>query len=208
MDTAMKFDPKYLDPERLLRALHLRPRPKSEEEKRYGTFNRRMMAVTIDSLLITGLVSPIIDYYYMQHYGAPSVSIGEISTYVSQQAAQGGEAASIFFRELQTNGYWQRLVMNLKWQYYAYALYSVVCWHFWNATPGKLICQLQVVDAKTGGRMSDTQSILRVLGYMVSALPFGLGFFWMMLNKKRRGWHDYFAGTEVVIKQKSVQENH
>ena len=116
------------------------------------------------------------------------------------------EGAAGVLLSLKEAGYVDRLVMNTKWQFYAYVVYCVVCWHFWSATPGKLICRLQVVDAKTGGRIGTMQSILRAMFYLPSALFFGLGFFWIAFNKKRRGWHDYFAGTEVIIKQAAIKE--
>ena len=194
------------DPDKWMRILLLRSRPKSDEHKRYGTFNRRMIAASIDSLVITGLIAPIIDYFYIQYYGASTVPFNEILMHASEQAGKGGDSVHVLFEALKEAGYVDRLVMNTKWQFYAYVVYCVVCWHFWSATPGKLICRLQVVDAKTGGRIGTMQSILRAMFYLPSALFFGLGFFWIAFNKKRRGWHDYFAGTEVIIKQAAIKE--
>jgi uncharacterized RDD family membrane protein YckC len=37
-----------------------------------------------------------------------------------------------------------------------------------------------------------------VLGYYLALLPLGAGFLWVMIDKKRRGWHDHIAGTIVV----------
>ena len=34
----------------------------------------------------------------------------------------------------------------------------------------------------------------------ISYLPLGLGFFWILFNKERRGWHDLVAKTHVAIK--------
>lgn len=183
--------------------LLLRRREKSAEEKLHGTFNRRMIAASLDSLLIAGIIAPLVDYLYVQNYGAPSVSFNEIAARVSQQAADGGAAAQAFLEELQEAGYWNRMVVSTKWQYYAYCAYSVICWHFWSATPGKMLCRLQVVDAKTGAAIGLWQGILRAMCYFISAFPFGLGFFWIGFNKKRRGWHDLIAGTMVVIKEKA-----
>ena len=39
--------------------------------------------------------------------------------------------------------------------------------------------------------------MLRCFAYLLSALPFYLGFLWM-LGPQRRGWHDKLADTEVV----------
>ena len=185
------------DPDKLMRFVLLRPRKVNEEAKRYGTFNRRMIAATIDSLLITVMIAPVVDYFFIRAYGAPSITIQEIAARASQKA-NGGEATRLLFEEMKSSGFLDRWVINFRWQLYVLCVYVTLCWHFWNATPGKILCRLKIVNSKTGGPMGDWQSILRVLGYFVSAVPFGLGFLWIGLNKKRRGWHDLLAGTEVI----------
>lgn len=187
-----------LDPEKFDFMRYLRPRPKSEEEKRYGTFNRRMMAATIDSMLISLILAPLVDLMFIHVYGAPEVNVWQIQQQAGQEA-NPGEAMRTFFEGMQNSGYLERWATNMRWQFYAFAIYTTICWHYWAATPGKMLCRLKIIDAKTGGPMGDWQSILRLLGYIVSALPLGLGFFWISFNKKRKGWHDHFAGTEVIL---------
>ena len=78
-----------------------------------------------------------------------------------------------------------------------------VIW-FWTAkqaTPGKMLLSLRVVDAKTGGSLSVWQSLVRYVGYFVSAIPFCLGLIWVGFDSKKQGWHDKIAGT-VVIRSK------
>jgi uncharacterized RDD family membrane protein YckC len=75
-----------------------------------------------------------------------------------------------------------------------------VIW-FWTAkqaTPGKMLLSLRVVDAKTGGNLSVGQSIARYIGYFVAAIPFCLGLIWVGIDSKKQGWHDKLAGTVVV----------
>lgn len=74
-------------------------------------------------------------------------------------------------------------------------------WVKYGATPGKLALSLRVVDAHTGKNITVGKSILRLLGYIVSALPLCLGFFWIVFDSKKRGWHDLIAGTVVIKKQ-------
>jgi uncharacterized RDD family membrane protein YckC len=79
---------------------------------------------------------------------------------------------------------------------------------FWTAkqaTPGKMLLSLRVVDAKTGGSLSVVQSLVRYVGYFVSAFPFFLGLIWVGFDNKKQGWHDKIAGT-VVIRSKSGTE--
>ena len=44
------------------------------------------------------------------------------------------------------------------------------------------------------------KGVLRYLGYFVSTFVFMLGFIWVALDSRKRGWHDYIAGTVVVKK--------
>jgi uncharacterized RDD family membrane protein YckC len=73
------------------------------------------------------------------------------------------------------------------------------CLAFWctiGQTPGKWLMGIKVVGSD-GGRVTVTRALLRVFGYLVSALPFYLGFLWV-LGPRRLSWHDRFAHTEVV----------
>jgi uncharacterized RDD family membrane protein YckC len=53
------------------------------------------------------------------------------------------------------------------------------------------------VVARGGGRLTLGRAIVRLFGYLISALPFYLGFLWI-LGPRRLGLHDFLAGTEVV----------
>ena len=66
-----------------------------------------------------------------------------------------------------------------------------------NRTIGKAIMGLQVVPLK-GGRIGVIRAIARYLGYIVSIIPFFLGFIWILFSSKRQGWHDIIARTCVV----------
>ena len=71
-------------------------------------------------------------------------------------------------------------------------------WRHCGATPGKLAVGLKVVDAQTGGRPSTGRLVVRVLCYVVSAIPLYLGFLWVAVDRRKQGWHDKIAGTIVV----------
>jgi uncharacterized RDD family membrane protein YckC len=75
-------------------------------------------------------------------------------------------------------------------------LYKIAFWRLWGQTPGKWLLGIRVV-AVGGGRVGIGRAAIRVVGYVVSALPFYLGFLWV-LGPERRGFHDYLAGTAVV----------
>lgn len=83
------------------------------------------------------------------------------------------------------------------------ALITVFFWVKFLGTPGKLLLGCQVVDARSGARLSVAQAILRYLAYFVSALPLGLGFLWVAWDKRKQGFHDKIAKTVVVMEDMS-----
>ena len=80
---------------------------------------------------------------------------------------------------------------------------AVTIW-FWvrfgGQTPGKMAVGAKIVDVDTGEPITVGKGVLRYLGYFVSTLVFMLGFIWVALDSRKRGWHDYIAGTVVVRK--------
>lgn len=83
----------------------------------------------------------------------------------------------------------------------SWVLPAVAIIAFWlarQATPGKMVFKAKVVDARTGGRLTLGQSLVRYLGYFVSTIPLGLGLIWVGIDAKKQGWHDKLARTVVI----------
>jgi uncharacterized RDD family membrane protein YckC len=103
------------------------------------------------------------------------------------------------------NTYWldERLIKG-SWDFIlnhiAPAIVVIIFWVYKSATPGKMILDLTIIDAKTGGKPSTAQFIGRYLAYFVAVIPFLLGIIWVGFDKKKQGWHDKLAGT-LVVKQ-------
>jgi uncharacterized RDD family membrane protein YckC len=74
----------------------------------------------------------------------------------------------------------------------------LIFWIYKSATPGKMITNLTIVDAKTGEKPTTGQFIGRYLAYYVSILPLLLGIIWVGIDKRKQGWHDKLARTVVV----------
>ena len=73
--------------------------------------------------------------------------------------------------------------------------------YFWTKTgqtPGMRMMGVKVVRDVDGGPVTSGQAILRLVGYWISGLVFYLGFIWIFIDARRRGWHDLIAGTVVV----------
>ena len=71
-------------------------------------------------------------------------------------------------------------------------------WFYRQATPGKLLCGIKIVDAITLGRPEPWQWLLRAIGYIPATLPWGLGLLWVAFDKRHQGWHDKLARTVVI----------
>ena len=83
----------------------------------------------------------------------------------------------------------------------SYVLPFIATIWFWQrflGTPGKMLLRLRIVDARTGHKPSLAQSVGRYFAYLVSMLPFMLGFIWIGIDQRKQGFHDKLAGTVVV----------
>jgi uncharacterized RDD family membrane protein YckC len=74
--------------------------------------------------------------------------------------------------------------------------YFLLFWSILGQTPGKWLMGIKIVPIG-GGRLRPGRALVRLVGYILSALPVYLGFVWI-LGPKRRGWHDLLAHTEVT----------
>ena len=75
---------------------------------------------------------------------------------------------------------------------------TIWLWLKFFGTPGKILLKLKIVDANSFGKISIGQAIGRYLGYIVSAIPLLLGYFWVGFNPKKQSWHDMMAKTVVI----------
>ncbi|OPY06364.1 MAG: RDD family protein [Syntrophus sp. PtaB.Bin001] len=66
-------------------------------------------------------------------------------------------------------------------------------------TPGKMLFGLQVIQS-SGEQMTPGIAFLRWVGYIYSGLILNLGFFWIIFDRKKQGWHDKIAGTLVICR--------
>ena len=74
---------------------------------------------------------------------------------------------------------------------------------FWargGQTPGMRPFGLHVVGDRDGGPVTTGMALMRLLGYWINSIVFYVGFAWVLVDSRRRGWHDIIAGT-VVIKR-------
>ena len=79
----------------------------------------------------------------------------------------------------------------------AFVGYYPYFWAVSGQTPGKMILGLRVVRSD-GSRLRMGHALARVVGYLISSWFLYLGFMWALIDRKRQGWHDKFADTQVI----------
>ncbi len=85
------------------------------------------------------------------------------------------------------------LVLGLLWSMY-FVGFTAAC----GQTPGKKIMSVHVVNENGTPVDWDAASVRFFIGYPVSLLPLGLGFYWALVDKNNQAWHDKIAGTLVI----------
>jgi uncharacterized RDD family membrane protein YckC len=154
----------------------------------YGTFNDRMLAALIDLTWMMFLLGPVLLKLRPYIYGADD----------PQALLSHADGMQDLWQALLTHGYTEKLAAEYMLSYLLLCPILALMWSYTSTTPGKWLLRLRIVDAATLGRVSWRQVVWRLAGYVVAILPLGLGILWMGVDRRKRGWHDYFAGTAVV----------
>ena len=133
---------------------------------------------------LTRLVAYIIDGVII------GVGAGIILAIFGSSSLAAGQAASgVPFTAMNAIG----LILLTVWS----VGYVIFFWSTRGQTPGKMIMGIKIVTID-GGSMGVGKSIVRLIGYAISAMVFCLGFLWIIWDKDKQGWHDKIAGTYVV----------
>lgn len=134
---------------------------------------------------------------------SPSVSLGTPLTGVAASVDRGYQQ------------FWKRIGANLidlvllfaiehslgltrapipAWILYRFAMYV---WR--SATLGEIVFNLQVQKLDGTTLTGDySTGLIRALSSLLSLLPAGLGFIWILFDPQRNTWHDKISGTRVV----------
>jgi hypothetical protein len=143
---------------------------------------------------------------------SPSASLAAPLTGVAARADRGYQQ------------FWQRLAANLidlvllfaiehslgltrilipAWILYRFAMYV---WR--SATLGEIVLNLQVQKLDGTTLTGDySTALIRALSSLLSLLPAGLGFIWILFDPERNTWHDKISGTRVVQVRQSPQSS-
>jgi uncharacterized RDD family membrane protein YckC len=72
-----------------------------------------------------------------------------------------------------------------------------LCWTHGGQTLGMQAWRIRVVAAD-GGAVSWPRAVLRFFASWLALLPAGLGYWWALVDARRRCWHDLLSGTRVI----------
>ncbi len=142
--------------------------PLSSPHGRYAGFFTRLLAFTIDALIITVVIT----------------ITSALASFILQ-TFNAAEVTKIFVGGL------LGVVLAL-----FYLSYYLGLWLAAGQTPGKRIMGLRIVRTD-GERLRVGNALRRLVGYWLSSFLF-LGFLWALVDQRRQGWHDKLAGTIVV----------
>lgn len=105
-------------------------------------------------------------------------------------------------KDLIITGGWYLVLFIIFYNIFA-TLYTSYFTYKFGGTLGKLIAGIRVIDLN-GKNLTFKRSLFRhLIGYPVSGLLFGLGFYWIVRDPNKQGWHDQLTGSYVVIKNPS-----
>jgi len=160
-----------------------------ESQIRYAGFWIRFLAVWIDTAV---LIVPIgLSIYLLS--GGGWFDVSQFSE--AMALAQQGDAVASLQAMPKASMKWESLFELLV------AAVTILFWKRWaGATPGKKVLGIHVVDAKTYQEINNKQAIIRYIGYIISTIPFGIGFLMVAFRKDRRALHDLLAETVVIYK--------
>jgi uncharacterized RDD family membrane protein YckC len=76
-------------------------------------------------------------------------------------------------------------------------IYLAWCWQKGGMTVGMRAWRVQIVD-ENGNRPGWGKSTIRFLAALASTALAGIGFFWALVDSRKRTWHDILSGTRLI----------
>lgn len=182
-------------------AFKVKAPPMSEFGTPYASFHRRLLAATIDTLIVSLTIVPLSHLLTTIMIGQVDVDITPLILSL-QGVADPVERTQAIQHFLYSDRRLDFLSTYMTLQLTGLMLFCMACWKYWAATPGKMLLRIQVVDEKTGKNLDYIQGFWRLVSLAFSISFFCLGIFWISISKRRQGWHDIFVASVVIIKPK------
>lgn len=151
-------------------ARRLARRPERSARPIYAGGATRLLALGLDAAILNGIL----------------LAIGALLTALITNVFDPGENAQAV-----------TIAFGLFAWLIAAAVYLAVFWSLAERTPGMTFFGLRIFD-EVDGRVPPVQDVRRLIGFILAAIPLGLGFIGVLVDDRRRGWHDRFARTVVL----------
>jgi uncharacterized RDD family membrane protein YckC len=134
------------------------------------------------SYLVDGVVLSIIYIALMFLFGVP----------IEEEAIAGGGFSTTFYADFSTTFYAVYVLMAaIGIGYYTYFFGK-------GQTPGMKLVEIKLIRTDGVEPVGYKKGFLRWVGMEISGMVLLLGYIWILIDKKRQGWHDKIAGTYVV----------
>jgi uncharacterized RDD family membrane protein YckC len=134
----------------------------------------RLVAYILDSILL-GVVIVILSVVLVGFLAAGSAGTDTMS---------GAQVGTTFI--------WLFVVLLVSLLYFPWF------WARGGQTPGMKLLHIRVVRDADGGPIGWGTAMMRLLGYWINGIVLYIGFAWILVDKRRRGWHDLIANTVVI----------
>ena len=146
----------------------------------YAPHGARLVAYILDGLIATAVCTVLVV--------VALILLAAGSTIVDNKVTQMNPITTTLF------------VLLLILTVFVALLYFPFFWARGGQTPGMRPFGLRVVRDRDGGSIGWGTAFLRLIGLWVAGAVFYLGYIWIFIDKRRRGWQDLIAGT-IVVKQ-------
>lgn len=180
-------------------------------ENKYPGFHTRMIASLIDCTLMSIILIPFFtiigNLLFFDASVSPTDMLNQATIDLIKYNKQNKSFIDLISFIKQTPLYYEYFItdyglikigLNQILQLISVLALIFVFWIKKQATPGKLMMSIKIVDAKTLKKPTKKQLIIRILSYIVSVLPLFLGLLWIVFDKKKQAWHDKISGTLVI----------
>jgi uncharacterized RDD family membrane protein YckC len=150
--------------------------PEATAELSPAPLSRRLAAILYDSLIVIALLMVTTGIYKL-------VQAGVLGEEQLRQLTDSGK--------MDTDPLLSSILFIVLYVFFAY---------FWTKNGQTLGMQVWHIRVQTreGFSISWSQALLRFMMAWVSALLGGVGYFWALIDKDKRSWHDIFSMTVVV----------
>jgi uncharacterized RDD family membrane protein YckC len=158
----------------------------------YVGFWRRFLATLIDGVLFTFL------YFILFAIFVSRIDVGTLHVFTDINRLTGKPVASDAEIIAATRQLMGGFVGLFGLVFLAHLLYHVIFWSWRGGTLGQLVLGIQVRRESDGRRIGLGRSVLRYVGWLISAWVLYIGLIWAAFDRRKQGWHDKIAGTLVI----------